>query len=233
MIVHPAVIKAFVRQRLHSPGRLVFLALLFGSPLLGTWFMWQAGLAGLGTAGFMAIVVSAGMIGQDVASGTLQLLLARPVTRPAYVISRWLAATLTVCALVAAQLAIALLLLAVRGGLPDARSVFVYLAQASLEVAGIVAVMTLLSALMHGLGDVFLMFALFVTASVLGSWQRFERLGIELQRVLTPQLPLAGLLAGEPSWFLITSYFSTVTLALGLAIVLVNRKELSYAGTQS
>lgn len=235
MIVSVPVMMHFVRQRLRSPGRLALLAFALGSPLLGALVMPAAGLGALGSIGIAIVVISSGLIGQDVASGTLQLVLARPLTRAAYVTSKWLAATALAFALFTAQVLIGSALLASRGHAPALRDMGIHLGQGLFEAAGVAAVFTLLSSLLAGFGDVFLMAVVFTTFTIAGQvamaqrWHVFERVAIEAQRFLWPQLPLAGLLAGEPSWFQITSYLSTVTLALALAIVVLNRKELSYA----
>ena len=46
---------------------------------------------------------------------------------------------------------------------------------------------------------------------------------------LSPDPNLHAILAGDPDWFRLVSYGSTVTLALALAVAAVNRKEISYA----
>jgi hypothetical protein len=54
--------------------------------------------------------------------------------------------------------------------------------------------------------------------------------GAELMASLTPTLDLPRLVASTPMpWSPIASYTSTVVLCLALAILAVNRKELSYA----
>jgi ABC-type transport system involved in multi-copper enzyme maturation permease subunit len=62
-------------------------------------------------AGYYGVVFAAGSIGQDVSSGTLQLLLARPVTRPQYVVNRWLGAGLLATAWHTTMLAFGVLVL--------------------------------------------------------------------------------------------------------------------------
>ena len=52
----------------------------------------------------------------------------------------------------------------------------------------------------------------------------------EMEKLLVPSIDLARSLGSNPvSWHPLVAYASTVTLALALAIVVVNRKELSYA----
>ena len=52
----------------------------------------------------------------------------------------------------------------------------------------------------------------------------------EIGRFLSPTLKLEGVYRGGMiSWFQLISYFSTVTLCVALAIVILNRRELSYA----
>jgi hypothetical protein len=61
-------------------------------------------------------------------------------------------------------------------------------------------------------------------------WLWLDRMGAEISGALTPTIDLARLVTATPMpWFPIVSYASTVVLCLALAIVVVNRKELSYA----
>ena len=56
------------------------------------------------------------------------------------------------------------------------------------------------------------------------------RAGVEIGRFVAPALDLNALFGGgQISWFDVVSYFSTVTLCVALAIVILNRRELSYA----
>ena len=178
----------------------------------------------------------AGAIGQDISSGVLQLMFARPVTRPCYVFSRWFAAGAGGGALLLVQMVLACGFLLARGLRPD----FAELLPAAL--AGIVlaftasAVIVMLSSLASGLGDMALYFVATLVLTGSGQvarwkgWSVVERLADELGHVLAPQLHLAWLAGrGAPSWFELVSVLSTLTLSLAVAMLVVNRKELSYA----
>ena len=90
---------AMLRQRLTSPLRLVILGMVFASSWAAGAFM--KSLAPLeGAAGMFALTLAAGGIGQEVASGTLTLTFARPLTRTSYVFGRWAGATLFAAACV-------------------------------------------------------------------------------------------------------------------------------------
>ena len=79
--MNPTLITTFWRQRLSSPVRLVILFFMMTTPLLMLTAMPQMGLAALGEALPIGMLFAAGMIGQDVGSGVLQLVFARPVRR--------------------------------------------------------------------------------------------------------------------------------------------------------
>jgi len=55
------------------------------------------------------------------------------------------------------------------------------------------------------------------------------RTGQEVSGFLNPTIHVAPMVQNGVAWFPIVSYASTVTLCLALAIVLLNRRELSYA----
>lgn len=231
-----ALVVGFWRQRAASPFRLALLAFVVGTPLLPVLFMPQAGLAPLGEITGIVLIVVAGAIGQDVSSGVLQLLFARPIRRSEYVLSRWAAASLAAAALLALQVALATAILALRGAAPPASVALLAAGDRMLAGAGLCAVVLLFSSVVGGIGDVGLWLVGTLTAALAGlaggtlkaPW--LARAADELQRTLNPKIELALLFGvGRFSWFETLSYLSTVALCLALAIVIVNRKELSYA----
>jgi len=233
--VNPTLAAAFLRQRLTSPIRMGLLFLLATFPLGAAVITGTLSPLG-GIAGPLALILAAGAVGQDVSSGTLQLLLVRPVSRPSLVVSRWLAATLAATAIVVALLVLATLAMVVRGTHPDALDLIRMVLEAACNAAGSAAVILMLSTLVGGLGDVALyMAALFVgqmfsTLAEFKHWDWLSRACEELQGALMPTLSWAWLVFhAPPSWFALASWASTVTLALAVGIARLNRRELSYA----
>jgi len=234
--VSTAIILTTLRQRFTSPLRLVMLLLLGWTPMLGIVVAPQVGFAPLTDCYFLALVLAAGMIGQDLSSGTLQLALARPLTRAQFVFSKWVAVSAGTVFVVLLQLIVAALVMTIRGAPVPWNDAALVLGNDVLLACGTAAVMALLSALVPGLGDLGLLFLAFFSGQVLGgigvmkSWEAVVRGTEELQRFLKPQLDLAFLAQGGPiPWFAAVSYLSTVTLCLALAVVVMNRRELSYA----
>jgi ABC-type transport system involved in multi-copper enzyme maturation permease subunit len=232
------LILATLRQRLTSPARVVFLLLFGWMPMIPLLIAPRAGFAALGDCQFLALTLAAGMIGQDLSSGTLQLLLARPVTRAGYVFSRWAAVAAGTVAIVLLQALVAALLMTLRGAPVPWDGAALFLASGVLLAAGMAAVMALLSSLAAGLGDLGLLFLLFLSGQVLEkvgmfkSWGWLVRAAEELQHTIGPHLDLAPLFHGQAvPWLAVVTYLSTVTLCLGLAIVVMNRRELSYASS--
>lgn len=226
------------RQRATSPVRLLLLAMLCVMPLLGVAFMPGAGLAMLGSAQAIILTLGAGMIGQDLSSGVLQLLCARPVRRRDYVLSRWLGVALAAAAISLLQLAIACALLSSRGALPTPQDIALFGAGRVLESFGIAAVLALFSSLIGGFGDLAIYLIANLGAGVVQmvgqakGWSWLTRAGAEIGGALTPTIDLPRVIAASPMpWLPIVSYASTVVLCLALAVVVINRKELSYASS--
>ena len=234
--MNQTLIASLLRQRARSPARVALVFAFFAFPLLVTAVARGAGLGLLRTGTAYAFFLGAGLIGQDVSSGTLQLLFARPVTRAEYALSRWLGAALGASCLVAIQLAIGVALLALHGEAPAARELGIFAGGQILSVFGTTSVLLLFSTLLPGVGDFLAMLAAGVLGQALqlgagplkAPW--LARAGEEVGRFVGPDLDLGPLLGGGPvAWFEVVSYFSTVTLCLALAIVILNRRELSYA----
>lgn len=224
------------RQRITSPVRMALVGMLTGVPLLGIAFMPGAGLALLGGGQGLILTLGAGMIGQDLSSGVLQLLCARPVRRPEYVVSRWLGVAVAAAGISLLQLGLACAVLAGRGALPATQEIAMFGAGRVLESFGIAAALALCSSLIGGFGDL----AIYLIANLAGGviqtagqmkqWPWLERAGAELLATLSLTIDLPRLVAASPMpWYPIVAYASGVALCLALAIVVVNRKELSYA----
>ncbi len=234
--MNPVLIVSFLRQRLTSPLRLVMLAFSFVPPVGMVAF--TKSLAPLeGSAGWFAFVLAAGAIGQEVSSGVLTLTFARPVTRPAYVFSRWAGAGGFAAALALAQLALALVAIAARGGpLPGAPFVAAHALECVLVASASAAVMVMLSSLANGLGDVALLAMGFTTSAFAGmvgqakDWPVLARAAQEIQVTLMPTVRVGWLFGhGDPQAYALITLLSTLAGSLAVAVWVVNRKELSYA----
>jgi ABC-type transport system involved in multi-copper enzyme maturation permease subunit len=233
--VNTTLVAAFLRQRFTSPMRLGLLMLVTVFPLGAAAIMGTLSpLAGVPSS--IALILAAGAIGQDVSSGTLQLLLVRPVSRPSLLVHRWLASVLGAVGIAVGTLVLGTLALLLRGTHPDALDLVRMVLEFACSAAGSAAVMVMLSTLAGGLGDVGLFAAAVIVTQMLTGlatlerWDWLLRAATEVQGSLSPQLSWAWMLHGTPpSWFAITSWASTVTLALAVGIARLNRRELSYA----
>jgi ABC-type transport system involved in multi-copper enzyme maturation permease subunit len=233
--VNTAIIIATLRQRFTSPMRLALLGVLGGVPMLMIILDPRGGFGRLGDGYFLALILAAGMIGQSVSTGTIQLLLARPVTRAQYVFSTWAAVTVGTCFVFVLQALSAALIMLARGAPVPWGGAGLFLANDALVAMGLAAVMALLSAIAPGLGDLGLLLLTYLSTQLLLALGSFKSWGVlvgaaaELEQMLKPQLDLWPIVHGGPvSWFAVVSYFSTVTLCLALAVMVMNRKELSY-----
>jgi hypothetical protein len=230
------LIATVFHQRARSLPRMALMFSFFSLPLLVLLFARGAGLAPLRAGSAFAIFLGAGLIGQDVSSGTLQLLFARPVTRAEYVVSRWLGAVLAATCLTLAQLVIGVGFLALHGDVPGIKELALFAGSQVLAIAGTTSVLVLFSTMLPGVGDFLAIIVATMTgqglqlAAALFKAPWLARAGVELGRFVSPALELGTVFGGGPvSWFEVVSYFSTVTLCVGLAIVILNRRELSYA----
>ena len=226
---------AFWRQRLASPIRVVILALMVLVPPALISAIRGLGLAQLGDAIPLAMVLAVGMIGQDVSSGVLQLIFARPVRRSEYVLSRWLAVSLGASLASLLQIGLYMALAAGRGAAPSADVVLQFALGRELQIFGVAATMALLSSLIGGVGDLAIYALLTISGGVVSMIGQLRQssvitwIGHEIGTLVSPRLEIAQLVAGSPSWFAIATYASNLTLCLLLAILILNRKELSYA----
>ncbi|MEO7866820.1 MAG: hypothetical protein ABIU54_04190 [Candidatus Eisenbacteria bacterium] len=225
----------FLRQRATSPMRLMLLMFMFGGPILLA--ILTRSLAPLaGGAANIVLVFVAGAIGQEVSSGVLQLTFARPVSRPSYVVSRWLAASLATTLLVLMQVLLVTMVLLLRGiPVSAAEAARIVLEGAAMALAG-AAVVLALSAFVNGLGDLGVLLLCFISAQVLSMisgqmhWDAVDTVARAILETLFPKLDLRWLFGrGVIPWAQLASWSSTLTLGLGVAIWRLNHRELSYA----
>lgn len=234
--MNAALVRSTIEQRLKSPLRMTLAAFGFFLPLLGLWYLPMTGVATLDHGFKFGLLLGAGLIGQDLSAGVLQLVFARPVTRWSYVVSRWAACAGFAAALTLAQIGIGALIVQARGFPADPGTALLFAASQALAAIGIVAVLTLLSSLIGGLGDLGLYLVLTIGGGVLKLIGQFAgdrataRFADEIGRFLVPAIDLGRLVGSPPvSWFVVCSYVATVAVSLALAVVLINRRELSYA----
>jgi ABC-type transport system involved in multi-copper enzyme maturation permease subunit len=230
IVIHTALERALSAPRVLLAFAVVTFPALLLSVAPGT------GLQVLESGTFLGLILGAGLIGQEVSSGVLQLLFARPVTRTEFILSRWFGAA--ACASAAALLEIALgtTVMALRGVHTPLDQIGTLALEQTLGVFGVVSVLALLSSVLPGIGDLMswiVMTAMAGVLQVVGQLMRsgaLIRASVEWGRFLNPSLHLHDAMGGGTSgWFIVASYFSTVTLCLALAIMILNRREFSYA----
>lgn len=227
-----------IEQRWKSPVRMAIAGALLFLPLLGMWLLPVTGFMGVDNGFKFGLIIGAGIIGQDLSAGVLQLLFARPVTRMSYVVSRWLGCVALAVGLTAFQILSGWLILQVRGMPIGADIALTTGATQVLAAIGIVSVLTLFSSLIGGFADLglYLLVTIFggvmtIAGQVTGAaWARHT--GQEIGRFLSPGLDVGRLIEStSPSWFEIISFVSTIVLCLAVAVWLINRRELSYASS--
>jgi ABC-type transport system involved in multi-copper enzyme maturation permease subunit len=230
------VIWTFVRERAHSPMRLILCAVLFGFSMIQVLFTGSLAAVDKGALGMFGLVLAAGLIGQEVSSGVLTLAFARPLKRMDWVLGRWLGASACAAALIVLHVALAFAVAFARHGEPTLALAAQKLCEGVLGASGAAAVLLMFSALVPGLGDLGLLLLGNIAGSVLGvvgghyqlPW--LVRAGTEISDFLRASIDLAPFFGGGTiSWFQVASYLSTVAICLVVAIHAVNRKELSYA----
>jgi len=235
--MNPTLVVATLQQRLRSPVRVVLVAALWGIPLiLIAATHGGLGLEPLDVGGALAMVLGAGLIGGDSSAGVLQLLFARPVTRAEYVFSRWLGIALACVALIALQILLGAGLVLANGGALTPGVVGWRLLDQCCDAIGTLSVLTMFSTLLPGIGDAVAVLLTQISGGAMeaiGSLLQqplVARVGREIAGFAAPELPVQMMAVGmAPSWFSVVSYFSTITLCLALAILIINRRELSYA----
>jgi hypothetical protein len=233
------MVRRFLRQKFGSVGTwmtLGLLALLAALPLNSN--------QGIGPSATLAILVlAAGSVSRDIATGTIQMILSRPLTRAEYVFGRYLGALLAYLIFLAGTVLVAFTLgrLVMRLTSGGAGLVFPFaaagyaVAEAFFGGALLAALVLFFSTFLRGWGDVL---ALVLATILLGSTQALG------QALNQPGLVKAGRIAAEnlhptPSWDSLVHgreilseatgrYVLALVVYLALAVIVFARREFSY-----
>jgi hypothetical protein len=225
--------RSALEQRLSS--RLRVLLALFVNLVCGFGFTGMFPFGFIGPAA-TAYIIAAGILGREFSAGTPQLTFARPVSRAAFVLSRWLACVTLVLAFNVISIALALVVAhAAHTAPPDAARVLV----AEVTAFGTCAVVVGFSALTSGMADVVFLGA---SAHVLGALTagvdqvHDPDLGHFLSVVLETASrcvlvdPLRSTLLRGSVTLASAALFGAVTVGwLLVAVWAVGRREITYA----
>ena len=216
-----------------SPPRIALVAVFAAMAILPSFIGSGGGRVGTGSTAVLVMILGAGIVGRDVA-GVLQVLFTRPIRRSEYVISRWVGLGIAGAVIASAEILLAGIGALHGGGMTPAAWALQF-PEHVFTAFGVAAVFVLFSSLLNGFGDLglyvafsFIGYFLDTVGGMVGS-RTLRGVAAEMVGFLTPDPDLHAILAGDPNWFRVVSYFSTVTLALALAVAAVNRKEISYA----
>jgi ABC-type transport system involved in multi-copper enzyme maturation permease subunit len=171
----------------------------------------------------LAIVTGAGLIGPELSSGRLQLILVKPVSRSAYLLSR---VSGVVTAVWAAAILAAVCELAGRMG-EYAEEVGAALLNVMYEVVLIVALLALLGSLTRAYFNVVIYFGLQILLGLAGGFgskmpPAVSRALAAVDRNLFPERPSAL----DAEWFLLIA--CNALIALVLACLVFRRREVPY-----
>ncbi len=234
--MNPTIILTTLRERFSAKNRWFSVVLMFALPLFYAYAMPQlkeSGVTGIWGA-LLVWMLGAGIIGEEVSAGTLLLVLARPIRRWEYVLSKWIALAALTAAILALQ-ALALAAIAVRGGqLLDPALAGLRLAEALLLGTGSASVLILFSVLVPGgkeVSSIMLAWAGGWLLQVLGpylGWMWLFHAGEGVVRLIYPTVSL-GAGGGVGTAYAVLTWAMTTAVTLLAAVVAFNRRELSYA----
>ena len=231
------MIRRFLRQKFGSAPIVIALSvlvLLSVMPLLAS-----GGQTGTGASTVVLFVLAAASVSKDASSGALQMILARPITRSAYLFGRYLGILAAYAAFLIAVLVLALALSRIFGSSGGRQ---VNLGSAGIAILGeflegmlIAAILVFFSTFLPGYADLLgyflLLLLLQVPRALSGSlnWPWLTRFGQIASENLHPSVPWDEVLRGQNVLRAATGcYVLAVTAFLLLASVVFARREFAY-----
>ncbi len=264
-VINKALFKSTIEQWQYNPSFVPLMALgylfLIGYSIISVTFVdapiHEATFSSVfWTAMPCVALLGAGIIGQNILSGILSVLFARPIRRYSYVLTRWLALSVASSALCLILLAIEQIaaMAAFPGIMPDFNTLSQGVARVSM-CFGLSATFIMFSAILPGTVDLCAWILLGFASNVIVEIAHLEpfligqiycnelsrriaefavpicrELAVPVQSLALPYLDLTYLAhTSSISWYAVVTYFSNISLCLLIAIACMNRKEVSYA----
>jgi hypothetical protein len=236
-VINRTLIESLWRERLTSVPRMALVLASMSLNMLNSLLTGAGPPDAASSALYLVIVLGAGIIGRDVTSGSLHLILVRPVRRSEYVLSRWVGLSLLVTTFALIQLGFTTMMAVTHGTVPPLNLLLLYFAEQLLLTLGASAILVFLSTLLGGNGDIVLLAAGLLgagMATVIGTGAQVPWLvtvGTELGQLLVPHIDLSAMAAGEsqdPSRYL-AYWVISVVVGLTMAISVIRRRDFSYA----
>jgi len=233
------MVRRFLRQKFGSVGILITLSAL----ALLTVLTLAAGQRGLGPGILALFLLAAGSVSRDAGSGALQMILARPIHRSAYLFGRYLGILLSYAAFILAAVLLTLLLAELfspmvgpgRGPRVTWDSLALAAGASWMEGALIAAILLFFSTFLPGVADVLAYFLLLLLLHVpegIGEMLNKPRVSSAVRVVrenVLGSVPWDEVLRGEGVLRAATGrYVLALTVFLTLAAVLFARREFSY-----
>jgi ABC-type transport system involved in multi-copper enzyme maturation permease subunit len=235
--MNPAIMTTALRERFTNPGRIMLLAVVMIFGIVSAWENARSGggVPDSGLTVILTLVLSTGLIGTDVSSGVIHLVFLRPVTRGSYVTSKWVAAAGASTGAAWFRLLVYTVAAFSYGKSPAATEIALNAVECALIAFGVAAVLVFLSSLGDGYADLRIYALLYLFGGLLMMVGQIRgepvwgAMAEQINSCLAPQVDFGEAPGGLEFWFQLTSYLSTVTASIAAAIVLVNRRELTYA----
>jgi ABC-type Na+ efflux pump permease subunit len=236
-MINRTLIESFWRERLTSIPRMALVLAGLSLNLLNSTLTGSGPPDPSSSALFLVFILGAGIIGRDVSSGTLHLILVRPVSRSEYVLSRWLGLAAIASFFALVQLVLISAIAMTHGTLPATSLLMTYFTEQVVLILGSSAVLVFLSTLVGGNGDIVLLAAGMMAggmAAMIGTGAQvpwLATLGTEMGQFLVPHIDLTAISSGDyqdPARYVIY-WFVSVAVSLTLAITVITRRDFSYA----
>ncbi len=227
-----------LRERMTGGGRWISLGIFFFLPLLwaGSIPRDQSGIMGGYINAFLIWMVGAGIIGEEVSSGTILLVLSRPIRRSEYVFSKWIALGCATTGILLLQVGAIALVAAWREHPLGAVTTAQMCLEAPFRAFGAAAILVLFSSFISKGREVSAIIFTWAGGHMLElfgglkDWTPLAAAGREMSAFVLPSVDL-GFVFGVSafSWPAAVSYLSSVVIALAVAVWWMNRREFSYA----
>ncbi|MCU1349833.1 MAG: hypothetical protein JWO56_2863 [Acidobacteria bacterium] len=242
-VVNRVVIMETLRRNATSPGYVIFVVLT-GLIAAGAAMTTSNSQSWQGVTTLLILILGAQLIGPEFSSGTLQLVIAKPVNRSAYLLSRVAGVVASAWIALWIPFAVYLVIRLVRLGIHDWSTIFAAAVQRSLAMLLIAALLALFGSFTRAYFNIAIYMALYVGLSALGGFLGLLASGSEMFGALgrfvasNPWIAMSlhtidGNLFPDPPagsfervWMVMV--LTNAFVALSVACVLFNRREVPY-----
>lgn len=226
--MYQAIILTTIKERLTNTVRLIILLGILVVQT-ATYILSRTDYGELSDAMVFTLVMGAGIVGQDISRGVLQLLFVRPIKRANYILSKWLAIAILGFSASLLQIAILVLALYIEHEKISGFAVADVVIGRLFVCLTTTALLSFFSTLASGMADIVIYIIVIIIVQGLRLLGQTYDLSFMVQLSYPVEFFVNPTINIHTTLITLVACLSNISLCLLAASIVINRREISYA----